>query len=381
VKVAILTRDFPPKHLGGTEIATYNLAKELSKKGHQVLIVTTWDKELPAETIECGFRIRRVRFSRSKILKYPGLILFSIETLLILRKFQPDVIHGQSVYMGLPALLTKKVIDKPYVIWLRGSDIYIIGLSQFSNVLLPRWFRCSISKLFLDQADAVIALTRDMKEEAQKLCNTEVFVIPNGIDLKKFSRLSKKKARDRLHMQKDAKVLIFIGRLHKVKGIVHLIEAMKIIKEKCSKIQLLIIGDGTERDYLKRRVRDLNLEKYINFVGRVSNNSIPDYLYASDLFVLPSFSEGFPVTILEAMASGLPILATRVRGVPEIINEGVNGFLVEPGDSHQIAEKAILILQNDNMRDRISEHNKKYVKRYEWKNIIGKLEEAYSTIL
>lgn len=370
MKIAILVRDFPPKRFGGTETASYNLAKAFAKRGHEVLVITTWDSGLPQKTIENNFLIHRLRFFRSRILKYLGLILYSIKTLLILRKFEPDIIHGQAVYMGVPAFISKMVIKKPYVLWLQGSDIY-----------LPKLYEGLTFKLVLNQADAIIALTYDMREEVRKLCNREILVIPNGVDLERFRALSKVEARRKLQLNADSKIIIFVGNLYQIKGVRYLIEEMKVIKQECPEVQLLLVGDGVDRRVLEQLVDKLNLGQCVTFIGAIPNERVPDYLCASDLFVLPSFSEGFPVTFLEAMACGLPILATRVRGLPEIIRDGENGFLVEPRSGIQLAEKALFILRNDNMRDMMSRNNIGQVCRYSWDSVSSNLEEVYSRII
>ncbi len=104
-------------------------------------------------------------------------------------------------------------------------------------------------------------------------------------------------------------------------------------------------------------------------------------MVASDVLVLPSLSEGFPVTILEAMASGLSIVATTVGGLPEIVKDGENGFLVEPNNYGQIAEKVILLLEDEELRYKISKNNKERTKRYSWGHAVDKLEEIYQSFL
>lgn len=369
VKIAILTRDFPPKQFGGTETASYDIAKSLAKRGHEALVITTRDSGLPSKAMEDKFLVHRVRFSRNKILRFPGLIFFSIKTFLILRRFKPDIIHSQSIYMGVPGLASRIVIKKPHVLWLQGSDVY-----------LPWLFQGFISKLILSTADVVIALTDDMRKAAQKVCNREILVIPNGVDLERFEGLSRAEARRKLELKEGSKVIIFVGILYEIKGVRYLIEAMKTIKQECSEAQLLLVGDGIERQDLELLVHKLNLEQCVTFAGLVPNERVPEYLCASDLFVLPSLSEGFPVTVLEAMACGLPILTTYVRGLPEIINDGENGFLIEPQSSAQIAEKASFILRNDILRERMSRNNRECVRRYDWESIGSSLEEVYSEI-
>ncbi len=369
MKIAILTRYFPPGQLGGTETASYHIAKEFANKRHEVAVITTRDSSLPKKTVDNNFVVHRVRFSKNRILKYPGLILYSIKTLLILRKFKPNIIHAQAAYMGVPAIISKLIIKKPYVLWLQGSDIYLPGL-----------FKSPTIKLVLRQANAVIALTEDMKTEARKFCNREILVIPNGVDPEEFGLLSKSKARQKLKLQVDGKIIIFVGNLRQIKGVQYLIKAMNIIKQECTKAQLLLVGDGEERESLESLVNTLKMKQCVSFIGAIPNENVSDYLCASDIFVLPSLSEGFPITFLEAMACGLPIVATRVRGLLEIISEEKNGFLVEPRNSTQIAEKVIFILHNDRIHDQISRNNKKYAYYYSWKRITGKLEEVYSQV-
>ena len=122
------------------------------------------------------------------------------------------------------------------------------------------------------------------------------------------------------------------------------------------------------------------MDEKVIFVGKIVNEKIPKLLVASDIFVLPSLSEGFPVVLLEAMASGLPIITTRTRGLSEIIQENVNGFLVNPKNATEIADKIKYILTNDKLTKRISIKNKHESGRYDWAIIVKKLELLYKLI-
>ena len=366
MKIAILVLLFPPKWLAGTEIATYNIAKYLAKRGHEVHVITTLDEGLPKENMEEGFYVHQIFLRKIRFL---GVISFWLKIFWHLKKIKPDIVHVQSVGIGIPAFLSKKILEKPYIVWGRGSDIY-----------LPDKFTKSISKLVLKNADAVIALTGDMKKKMQKFCDKDISVIPNGIDLERFSNLSKEDIRKKLKIKEDEKVIIFVGTLRPVKGVKYLIKAMKIISPKNANTRLMLVGDGDERGNLEKLVKGLSLEEYVKFVGKVPNEKVPEYMAASDVFVLPSLSEGFPVTVLEAMASGVPIIATNVGGLPEIIKDGENGFLVEPKNPEKIAEKVLLILEDDGLRERISRNNKEKVKGYSWESVIERLEKVYLKI-
>lgn len=367
MKIAILVFSFPPKRLAGTEIATYNIAKCLVKRRHKVHVITSWDKGLLKESVENGFYVHRIKLDKVKFL---GIILFWIKTLIVLRKINPKVIHGQSIPSSVPGFLVKKILGKPYVVYSRGSDVY-----------LPWRFKRIRSNLVLKSADAVIALTEDMKKEMQNICNREIFVIPNGIILTNFQNLSKEETRDNLQIKNGERIVLFVGRLHPVKGVKYLIQAMDVIRRRNAGARLMLVGDGEEGESLEGLVKELNLEKQITFVGKVPNESIPQYMAASDVLVLPSLSEGFSIVLLEAMASGLSIVATKVGGVPEVIKDGENGFLVESESSKKIAEKVLLLLNNDRLKRQISRNNKEKAKKYSWKKIVEKLEKIYFRVL
>jgi glycosyltransferase involved in cell wall biosynthesis len=116
-------------------------------------------------------------------------------------------------------------------------------------------------------------------------------------------------------------------------------------------------------------------------VGKVPHDEIPAYMASADVFVLPSLSEGFGIAALEAMAMGLPIIATKVGGLLEIIKDGENGFLVEPRNPVEIAEKCVLLLTNDDLRASISRNNREKAKDYSWEKVIERLEKVYLHVL
>jgi glycosyltransferase involved in cell wall biosynthesis len=184
-----------------------------------------------------------------------------------------------------------------------------------------------------------------------------------------------------LKIEEDEKIIIFVGTLRPVKGIKYLIKAMKIIRQKNEDARLMLIGDGEERAYLENLVKELNLKNYVKFIEKVQNENVPEYMVTSDVFVLPSLSESFGIVNLEAMASGLPIVTTKVGGLPEVVKDGENGFLVEPKNPEQIAEKALLILEDDELRERISRNNKEEVREYSWESVVERLEEIYQSYL
>jgi N-acetyl-alpha-D-glucosaminyl L-malate synthase BshA len=365
VKIVIVVLFFPPKWLAGTEIATYNIAKYLAKKGHEVHVITSLDKGLPKESFKDGFYVHRIKFLKIKFL---GIAIFWLQALLLLKRLNPDIVHGQDMGMAIVGFLSKCILKKPYVTYGRGTDIYF-----------PKPFKKSISKLILKNADAAIALTNDMKRKMQETYSKDVFVIPNGIEPERFYRTQGDEIRVKLEIKVNQKLILFVGRLHPVKGVKYLIKAMDIVRQK-NNAKLILVGKGPEENSLKTLVKQMHLEDYVKFIGQVPNEQIPSLYAAADILVLPSLSEGFPVTVLEAMASGLPIIATRVGGLPEVIEEGRNGFLVEPKNPKQIAEKILLLLENNKLRENISKNNIRKAMSYSWQNVVQQLENVYRKI-
>jgi len=369
MKIAILVSMFPPKWLGGVEIATKNIAKNLAKTGNDIHVITSFDKGMQKQSQEDGFFIHRIYYPK---IKFFGVIFFWLKCLFLLKKINPDVVHSQTIQMGLPCFLAKKLFGIPYIVYCHGSDVYC------------NWkFKKVISKLVLENAEAAVVVTDSMKNKIKEFGFNikNIFTIPNGVELSEFENLSKTDVRKKLKIDDSENIILFVGTLKTVKGIKYLIEAVKIVKEKGLKIKLLLVGDGEEKEELKKISEKLNLKENIIFVGRIDNKEIPEYMIASDIFVLPSLSEGLPVVILEAMASGIPIIATKVGGVPDIVKDKENGFLVDSKSPTQIAEKILYLLANDDTRKFISLNNFKKAKDYSWNIVMENLIKVYSTCL
>lgn len=367
MKIAILVSMFPPKWVGGVEIATQSIAEGLAEKGHDVHVITSFDKEILPKVPDDDFFVHRVHYPKVKIF---GSMFFWINIFFALKKIKPDIVHCQTVQMGVCGFLFKKIYKIPYIVWCHGFDVYF-----------PWPGKKMISRFVLNNANAIVALTGHMKQELQKLCKKNIIILPNGIDFGKFQGFSKQAIRDRLNISSQEKIIVFIGGLRPVKGVIYLIEAFKIISQKVSEAKLFLVGNGAERKNLEEAVAKNGLSGCVRFIGEIPHEKIPEYLAMADMFVLPSLSEGFPLVILEAMASGLPIVASNVRGLPEIVKEGESGFLAEPKNSHQIAEKILLLLENDALRQKISDANQEKSQAYDWEHVTSEIEKIYSNVL
>ncbi len=368
MKIAIVASQFPPRWLAGSELATKSIASHLAQNGHEVHVITSLDRGIPRESEETGFYIHRIPRPRVPFVKS---VLFWPGILLVLKRIEADVVHANGMEVGMSAVVSKKLFGTPFVIWGQGSDIYLSSA-----------FEKPIHRLILANANKAIALTEHMKLEMQRIYAAgDILVIPNGIDPENFHDLSRKQSRAKLQIGEKENIIVFVGTLRPVKGVEYLIRAVAILNAKAQDVRLIIVGDGEDRRDLENLVEELHMEDVVTFIGRVPNEKVPAYLVASDVFVLPSLSEGFALVNLEAMACGLPIVASEVGGLPDLIQNGENGFLVEPGNPHQIADKITLLLDNDSLREKISGKNKEKVKAYTWESVVYQLETIYQKLI
>jgi N-acetyl-alpha-D-glucosaminyl L-malate synthase BshA len=361
MKIALLSMFFPPKWLGGIEVITQNLVTELAKnKKNQFFVITKYDRGLKKRERINNFFVNRISCTEIKRLQ---VLIYMIKAIFEIKKLNPDIVHCQSTIPGLAAFFSRK----PYIVYCHGSDVYLAS---------P--LRKKINNFVLRHASQVISLTKDMWEKIKNDYNIDSIVIPNGIDTSKY-KLNRKKIRQNFGL-KNEKIILYIGTLKPVKGVKYLIAAFKKISEEFPNTKLFIVGDGSERPKLEKLSKKLRLEDKVIFFGKKSNDEIPNFAIASDILVLPSLSESFGVTLLEAMAAGLPIVASKVGGVPEIIKEGRNGFLVKPKNPAAIADRLKVLLENPDIRKKISRNNLKDVKKYSWNKIAKEIEKIYEKI-
>jgi glycosyltransferase involved in cell wall biosynthesis len=259
--------------LAGTEIATYNIAKYLARRGHEVHVITSWDEGLPNESFEEGFYVHRIRVPR---LRLGGYTLHVLRELLLIKKLSPDIVHAQGISRGTACVLAWRLFGIPCIVWGQGSDVY-----------LPWRFKEVISKFVLGNANALIALTEDMKQKMIEQLGRErgdIFVIPNGIDYEFFSSYLEKRDLAVSERGNNKKVVLYVGRLEPVKGVRYLVQAMRILKDRgLRNVKLLIVGDGSEKKYLEELVKKLGLEDYVVFAGKAFHEKIPEYMALADL--------------------------------------------------------------------------------------------------
>jgi glycosyltransferase involved in cell wall biosynthesis len=199
-------------------------------------------------------------------------------------------------------------------------------------------------------------------------------VIPNGA---KIPRIKKQELRSRKQVS-----LLFVGRLENVKGVDLLLKALAAVKDELPQFELKIVGNGSQKEHLRQMTKELNLRSSVTFVGEVTGEKLVQEYRQADLFILPSLSEGQPLTVLEAWANQTPVLVTKVGHNPEMITDGVNGFLVGPGSSKALEKGLIRAFSHRRDWPKMGERGRGLVKtRYTWEEAVRKIVDVYKTVL
>lgn len=362
-RILFINYEFPPLG-GGAGAQSKILAKALVELGYQVAVLTTQYKGFRSYEEVDGYKIYRIKSLRGK--KYQSnplemasfMVLGIFNSAKIIQGFKPQVsLAFFSIPSGAVSYFLKKRFNLPYVISLRGGDVpgfWPERLGMWHFVAMP------LTKLIWRNATHIVAVSRDLKNLAEKTAaplKKIVHYIPNVVEPQK-SRKTVKETSGYI-------TLLFVGRLSRQKRIDDLLRALNVLKgRKINTWQCFLVGSGPERQRLERLRRELGLEKEVYFMGWIDREDIFRYYAESDIFVLPSGCEGMSVALLEAMASSLPIVATKISGNNELVVNGENGLLFAVGDVEHLADDLQILIENKYLRQTFGEMSRFYVQKY-----------------
>lgn len=244
---------------------------------------------------------------------------------------------------------------------------------------LINWIRNKI----ISKADAITAISNYLADYAKKISpNAKIVLIPNGVDLKKFSLPAEKAQENLISDDKKPITIISVSRLVEKNGLADLIKAFKILKEAVPNAKLQILGDGPLRGELFCLAADLGIAGDVEFLGAIPHEETMKYLAGASVFVRPSLSEGLGTAFLEAMAAGLPVVATPVGGIPDFLKDGETGLSCQVGSPESIAEKIKEILTDSSLRNKLIVNGRNLVEeKYNWDKIAGEFKEIYYNIV
>jgi glycosyltransferase involved in cell wall biosynthesis len=391
IKISFLSTSFPrfEGDFSGNFVLRY--AQELSNLGVDVEIVAPDDpKSLPLsekfslirfpyffprsrQTLAYGSGIINKR-NVFVWLQLPFLLInFFLAALRSTRKTQ--LVHAFWSPSGIIALAVSRFKSRPVVITLWGSDKLVAQIPIISKLIL----------IILNTADAIICEDNNLKSflVSRGLDSEKITLIRNGIDLQSFHPGDPIEAKKNLELKDDQHIMLSIGSLNKTKNHALLISTFAEIAASKNTWHLYIIGEGEEQQNLEKQIIDSKLEQKITLLGLLDHNSISKWLKAADIFVLPSQKEGTPNVLLEAMACGLPVIASKVGGIPELIQDNTEGLLFESGSKHDLKEKLIRLIQDKQLQKILAKNAKNKITSHfgSWKNQAEKLLALYDQLL
>lgn len=287
-----------------------------------------------------------------------------------------NLIHANWSVNGLVAGMAGIITGTPVITTLRGADVTKAEKSKLYEIIL-RLCLCLSKKLIAVSEAIYNQLSNDFPEHIDKL----VF-LPNGVD-QSFLKISHC---DKSIQSKNNSALqiLTIGSLIPRKGIKDIIEALGLIKEQgWSTFEFKIIGAGAEEDNLKQLAISSGISDQVHFLGNISPQEIPHHFAKADLFVLASYSEGRPNVILESLAAGVPVIATQIDGVIELIKENITGLLFTPGDASNLAKQINRVKDDQAFRHELAQRGKELIlgKGLLWPNVGVQYAEIYNQVI
>jgi N-acetyl-alpha-D-glucosaminyl L-malate synthase BshA len=276
--------------------------------------------------------------------------------------------HATAAYLAREMYRTQRYL--PFVTTLHGTDITLVGARQS---FLP------ITRFSIAQSDAVTAVSRFLADETARTFGfDQVEVIPNFINADEYQRRGNEALRHELAPHGE-KLILHVSNFRPVKRITDCIHALALLRPRVA-ARLVMCGDGPARAEAEALAQHYGLADGVTFVGQVPN--IADYLSVADLLMLPSETESFGLAALEALACEVPVVATRVGGLPEVVLEGVNGYLIEVGDTHALAARAAEILTDAAKQKAMGERGRAHaVARYNTERVIPQYVALYERVV
>jgi glycosyltransferase involved in cell wall biosynthesis len=389
MRVLIVTPQFLPV-LGGAERQAHALGRMLGERGHRVVVLTRRMTGLPLREAMDGVSVVRAIWAIEAGPLYGLTYTLSAARFLLRHRSQWDVVHITHIYLdAFAAMLTRRWHGLPIVVRPACAGHYG-DLARLARLrawpLYPGPGKVALRALIrtVVRADAFIANSRELREElvAAGCPAGKVAHIPNGVDLNRFHPDPAARSAEgrRCLGLPEGPLMVFAGRLDPQKGLHTLMDAMRSPALAVSGARVVLLGDGPQRAELAEAVQRHGLSDRVLFRGVVEE--VAPYLRASDIFAFPTMGEGMPNALLEAMATGLPCVASAVGGCRDVITNGETGLLVPPGDAAAFQEALEALIQSSGTRERLGAAARQdAVSRFGLERMVERYETCYRTVV
>lgn len=361
---------------GGSGVVATELGLYLVKKGHEIHFIT-YRQPVRIQNLTPNLYFHEVHVPTYDLFKYqPYELALSSKIVEVVNTYNINLLHvhyaiphAYAAYMG-KKMLEDQGLEIPMITTLHGTDITLVGSHPFYKKAV---------QFSINHSEYVTAVSQSLKDDTERLfeITSDIKVIPNFIDLQKI------KFRDvpceKIQIAAENELIItHISNFRPLKRILDILKIFKIIKDGLN-VKLLMVGDGPEKERAIHYCKVNQLEKDVLFVGK--SNEIDNILCFSDLFLLPSEKESFGLAALEAMAHGVPVVCSDIGGLPEVIENGISGFLCPVGDINVMAEKVNYLLSDKERLKLFKSQAYQSSKKFDIKKIISKYESVYNHAL
>ncbi|EPZ45675.1 N-acetyl-alpha-D-glucosaminyl L-malate synthase BshA [Alicyclobacillus acidoterrestris] len=359
--------------IGGSGAVATELGKALAKRGHEVHFIVT---DVP---FRLGAFVEHVYIHELDTTTYPVLRTppydFSLAALMakVADEYQLDVIHAHyALPFAVCGFLAREMAkrDVKVVTTLHGTDVTV--LAQDTSLK-------EVIKLGIEKSDAVTAVSRSLIQQTRELFETDkpIECIYNFIDTSVFRPQVGEKVRSSLAKPQE-RVLLHVSNFRQIKRIPDVIEIFARVRAHVQ-ARLLLVGEGPEYSGARQRVRELGLEPYVEFLGK--QDEVATLIAAADVLLLPSAKESFGLVALEAMACGIPVIGSIAGGIPEVVVDGVTGFLSDVGDVTKMATDTLRLLQDDRLYNDFSQAARRHAEsQFHVHDKVGEYEALYRRV-
>lgn len=360
---------------GGSGVVAAELGRALAERGHRIHFIS-YALPFRLDGFADNIVYHEVEISKYPLFDFPLYTPALASKIVEVARFEKlDIIHAHyAIPHATSAYLAKQIIGDPkikIITTLHGTDITLVGLEPS---FLP------VMKFSIEQSDGVTAVSRFLREKTliNYQIKKDIQVIPNFVDINKYQRIIVGEVRKHLATD-DEKILIHVSNFRIVKRVQDVIRIFNLVRKKV-RSKLLLVGDGPERSNCEQLAHELQIFEYVIFLGK--QIELVPILSAADIFLIPSQSESFGLSALEAMACELPVISSSVGGLPELIAHGETGYIAEIGDVERMAKYTIELLTNDiKYKLFASASRRRAVEMFNAEKIVDQYEHYYQQVL
>lgn len=359
-KLVVLSAFYEP-YMSGAEQMVKQIVENLGDFYDLTLITGLYDRELQKIEKRKNFKIIRVGVGHETIDKFLYPILANIKIL----KIKPQIIHAiMESYAGVALYFAKFISPAKRILTLQSGDLD--DKKKQNNIFIKLFW-----KKIHTSPDIITVISNFLSERAIRLGakKENIHVIPNGIDFREVPGF----------IEKEKNRVICVARLSWEKGLDYLITAWSYVISKISDARLVIVGEGSKRKEIETMINDLKINDSVLLMGNLPHNQTLEEISKSEVFICPSLAEGLGIVFIEAQACHVPVIGTRVGGIPDVIRDKQNGILIESKSHTEISNSIIELLENRQLRDELVKNAEISVKKYSWNSILEQIHKIYKT--